>query len=282
MGLTVVFVRRNRTTPREHTIAPIAATLPDTSWRAGRTNLRPAGMNHDASHISVEADGTPTLVNVWIPLTDTTPLSSCIYVVPGHRDPGYPGAARDAAPQEDLHGAVGRVDPRDIRALPKLEGDVALGVAASGHDANDASAEVERRRLIGADEHCFVDRRDARRVRRLIALDDEVVGAPGGAQLGMLVAGEVPGDPIRVIGVIVRDRDVRRPPARKRTGLRSEPLRALWLIESLDRQHRVAADNEATIRDRRPVAGQRGRDERPHTVGDALEVAERFATHKRA
>src|SRR5205823_13999603 len=134
------------------------------------------------------------------------------------------------------------------------------------------SAEVERRRLIGADERCFVDRRDARRVRRLIALDDEVVGAPGGAQLGMLVAGKVPGDPIRVIGVIVRDRDVRRPPARKRTGLRSEPLRALWLIESLDRQHRVAADNEATIRDRRAVARERGRDERQYTVGDALEV----------
>lgn len=32
-------------------------------------------------------DGLPTLINVWIPLTDATTLNSCMYVIPKHADP---------------------------------------------------------------------------------------------------------------------------------------------------------------------------------------------------
>ncbi len=64
MGLTVVFVRRNRTTPREHTITPIAATLADTSWRAGRTNLRPAGINGREIAIPLHEKLLPTLSRI--------------------------------------------------------------------------------------------------------------------------------------------------------------------------------------------------------------------------
>jgi hypothetical protein len=80
-----------------------------------------------------------------------------------------------------------------------------------------------------------------------------------------------------MIGVIVRERHVRRPATGELTRLASEPLRALRLIESLDREDRVASDNESTIRDRRPVAAERCRDERPHAIGDALETTERLA-----
>jgi hypothetical protein len=53
-------------------------------------------------------------------------------------------------------------------------------VTAAWDDAHDASAEVERRRLIGANEDRLIERRDACRIGRLIPLDDEVAGPLGG------------------------------------------------------------------------------------------------------
>lgn len=35
-------------------------------------------------------DGTTRLLTVWIPLTDTSPLNGCMYVLPTHLDPDYP------------------------------------------------------------------------------------------------------------------------------------------------------------------------------------------------
>ena len=69
------------------------------------------------THTSVRRDGRPTLVNVWIPLTDATTLNSCIYAVPAHRDPNYSQATG--------HGwGLYDVPLEDIRALPAKAGSI--------------------------------------------------------------------------------------------------------------------------------------------------------------
>jgi hypothetical protein len=70
---------------------------------------------------SIEPDGTPTLVNVWIPLTDATTLNSCIYVLPAHRDPHYPRRGGGAAPGTIT---LRTGDLPSIRALPAQAGSV--------------------------------------------------------------------------------------------------------------------------------------------------------------
>src|SRR5947208_15045112 len=115
-----------------------------------------------------------------------------------------------------------------------------------------------------------------------MALDDEIPGQPRGAKLGVAATSEITGHAIRMVGVIVRQHDVGRPATGELARLTREPLRALRLIEPLDREHRVASDNESTIRDSRPVTAERRRDARPHAIGDALEIAERLARDNRA
>lgn len=38
----------------------------------------------------VNSDGTPKIINLWIPLTDATTLNGCMYMLPATRDPDYP------------------------------------------------------------------------------------------------------------------------------------------------------------------------------------------------
>lgn len=63
---------------------------------------------------TLRPDGRPTLITVWIPFTDATPLNSCIYVLPLSRDPGNPDRLRSTA-----------VDHlQDVRALPAAAGSI--------------------------------------------------------------------------------------------------------------------------------------------------------------
>ena len=68
-------------------------------------------------HTSLRSDGRPTLVNVWMPLTDATTLNSCIYVVPAHRDPYY---------RQDTGSGWGLFDVplEDVRGLPAKAGSI--------------------------------------------------------------------------------------------------------------------------------------------------------------
>ena len=63
---------------------------------------------------TLRPDGRPTLITVWIPFTDATPLNSCIYVLPLSRDPNHPGNLRGMN--------VDRL--QDIRALPAEAGSI--------------------------------------------------------------------------------------------------------------------------------------------------------------
>ena len=67
---------------------------------------------------------------MWIPLTDATPLNSCIYLVPADRDPTY-GTPEDRQWQHK-HA--------DVRALPAAAGSVLSWTQAVLHWGSSASA----------------------------------------------------------------------------------------------------------------------------------------------
>jgi hypothetical protein len=100
------------------------AMVPDGLWtflvppgdpgRSGWSSLAP---HRDAigpdAHLL--ATGQPSILNAWIALTDATPLSSCMYVLPASLDEGYATREPLSAPQVPL---------QDVRALPAPAGSV--------------------------------------------------------------------------------------------------------------------------------------------------------------
>jgi len=78
----------------------------DSGWRPHR----------DRNHGALFDDGSPRAFTLWLPLTDATPDTSCMYVVPAQRDATY-GKGRIEGWQPAL---------ADIRALPAAAGS-ALG-----------------------------------------------------------------------------------------------------------------------------------------------------------
>jgi hypothetical protein len=71
----------------------------------------------------------PSILNVWIALTDVTPRDSCIYVVPAGSDPHYYSEDRDV--RQEL------IRLQDIRALPAPAGSL---IAWSTHLAHWGSS----------------------------------------------------------------------------------------------------------------------------------------------
>lgn len=67
---------------------------------------------------TIGEDGVPTVLTLWLALTDATALNSCMYVVPAGRDPGYHAAI------DSLHQDGAGIRLEDIRALPAAAGTV--------------------------------------------------------------------------------------------------------------------------------------------------------------
>lgn len=65
---------------------------------------------------TLRPDGSPMSVTVWIPLSASTPLNGCIYMVPADRDPTY--GTSEQATWKFAH--------QDIRALPARAGSVLI------------------------------------------------------------------------------------------------------------------------------------------------------------
>ncbi len=67
---------------------------------------------------SLREDGSPLLVTIWIPFTDVTPESSCMYVLPTNLDSNYPDNLAEWAIPEGAESS--------IRALPARAGSMML------------------------------------------------------------------------------------------------------------------------------------------------------------
>ncbi|MFO1183944.1 MAG: phytanoyl-CoA dioxygenase family protein [Bauldia sp.] len=70
--------------------------------------------HRDRGRFALRPDGRPITLTTWIPLSDATPLNSCMYVVPAHADPTY------GTPHENEY----LFELPAIRALPAKAGDV--------------------------------------------------------------------------------------------------------------------------------------------------------------
>jgi ectoine hydroxylase-related dioxygenase (phytanoyl-CoA dioxygenase family) len=70
--------------------------------------------HRDKNRSTIREDGSPKSLTVWIPLTESTPLNGCIYMVPADRDPTYNTDRQN----EWLF------DYQDIRALPAAPGSI--------------------------------------------------------------------------------------------------------------------------------------------------------------
>ncbi len=62
-------------------------------------------------------EGIPSLINVWLPISDANLMNSCMYVLPASRDPYY------LDPPED-HGLGERIDLQSIRPIPAAAGSI--------------------------------------------------------------------------------------------------------------------------------------------------------------
>ena len=78
--------------------------------QAGQAGWKP---HRDKGRRSLATDGSPLSLTVWMPLSDATPLTSCMYLVPANLDPTY------NTPNE----REWRFEVASIRALPGKPGD---------------------------------------------------------------------------------------------------------------------------------------------------------------
>ncbi len=78
--------------------------------KAAESGWRP---HRDKGHMALAPDGTPLSLTIWMPLSEATPLSSCMYILPKSRDPVY------GTPQD----SDWKIDYPNIRALPGQPGD---------------------------------------------------------------------------------------------------------------------------------------------------------------
>jgi len=85
--------------------------ISDQTARAGWTPHRDDQFQHRPT---LRDDRRPTLLTVWIPITDATPLNGCMYVLPLSRDPNFPNRPMAFDP-----GTL-----QSVRALPAQAGSV--------------------------------------------------------------------------------------------------------------------------------------------------------------
>lgn len=67
-------------------------------WAPHRDRMRHTG--------AIQADGTPSYVTCWLPLSSASSYTSCLYVVPRSRDPGYETGDEDPAVDPEAKDAT--------------------------------------------------------------------------------------------------------------------------------------------------------------------------------
>lgn len=127
---------------------------------------------------TIGEDGLPTLLTLWITLTEATPLNSCMYVLPKDRDPEYEQAI------DDLETGASRLALEDIRALPTPPGVLSCWDQYLYHWGSRSSARAPAPRISYA---LYCQRGD------LAAFDDTFIdlrqGIDFAARLGLICRG---------------------------------------------------------------------------------------------
>ncbi len=104
----------------------------DSGWKPHR----------DKTSATLRADGSPTSLTVWLPLSDATTLNGCIYMVPADRDPTYNTA--ENGQWQFAH--------QDVRALPAQAGSILMWNQAVLHWGSHGSPRETRPRVSAAFE----------------------------------------------------------------------------------------------------------------------------------
>ena len=102
--------------------------------KAGQAGWAP---HRDKGGKALAPDGSPLSLTVWIPLSEATPLTSCMYVLPANRDPNY------NTPNEGTHEA----NLASVRALPGTPGDYFCWNQAVLHWGSESSPFAPHPRL---------------------------------------------------------------------------------------------------------------------------------------
>ena len=103
--------------------------------------------HRDRGRIALRADGSPISLTTWIPLSDATPLNSCMYIVPAHADPTY------GTPHEN----ESRFELPAIRALPANPGEILVWNQAVLHWGSCSSRHAAQSRISMAFEFQAMD-----------------------------------------------------------------------------------------------------------------------------
>ncbi len=93
--------------------------------------------HRDRGYLALRDDGGPVSLTTWIPLSDATPLNSCMYVVPAHADPTY------GTPHENEI----RFELPAIRALPAKPGEILVWNQALLHWGSSSSHRATESRI---------------------------------------------------------------------------------------------------------------------------------------
>lgn len=109
-----LFLRVNKII--EKVLGPGFLRLPDFwTWRVDPRRSESGWSPHrDKNYLSLFEDRSPKSMTIWIPLTQSTPLNGCMYVVPADRDPTY-------GTPEDKEWKFAYAD---VRALPAAPGTI--------------------------------------------------------------------------------------------------------------------------------------------------------------
>ena len=93
--------------------------------------------HRDRGHMALREDGSPVSLTTWIPLSNATPLNSCMYVVPAHADHNY------GTPHENVFD----FELPSIRALPAKPGDILVWNQAVLHWGSMTSSRATESRI---------------------------------------------------------------------------------------------------------------------------------------
>ena len=80
--------------------------------------------HRDCSSNTIQPDGMPKVVTVWIPLTDALPLNGCMYILPASLDPDYGKPPVTDSPTPLAAMTMPYTQLQNIRALPVAAGSI--------------------------------------------------------------------------------------------------------------------------------------------------------------